>query len=295
MNFENDILLKDYTTLKIGGPAEKFVDARTLEDIQDALDYAARNQEDVFILGNGSNVLFDDEGYDGVIIHLDPSWKRMEIIEENPYLVRVQAGATNEDFADFLAKNHLSGYEFACGVPGTIGGAVFMNAGCYGGETKDVLREVTWMDADGSIHTTPADELELGYRHSWFTDHFGVILDAVYELQPGNEEEIRAKMEDLQNQRYSKQPMEKASAGSTFKRPEGYFAGTLIDQSGLRGYRVGDAMVSEKHCGFLINDGNCTSKEFKQLIHDVQDIVEEKFGVRLEPEVRQVAYSSKKD
>lgn len=289
MNYLRNEELKDYTTLKIGGPAKELVSPASEEEFAAVLKKADQEGTRLFILGNGSNVLFDDEGYDGLIVHVGPQYSGITLLPDHQ--VRVKSGTTNEELAAFLQKEGLGGYEFACGVPGTVGGAVMMNAGCYGGETKDVLREVVWLDRQGIRHTTPAEELDLGYRHSRFMEEFGLISEAVYQFEPRSPQRIQEKMDELQTARYEKQPMDKHSCGSTFKRPEGYFAGTLIDESGLRGYRVGDAMVSEKHCGFLINDGNCTSEEFKQLIRDVQRIVKEKHGVELECEVRRVPYS----
>lgn len=288
MEILKDEELKNYTTLHIGGKARNMVMAGSEDDFAEALRYAKEKKLDYFVLGNGSNVLFDDEGYNGLIIRVDPSFNKVDRLENNQ--VRVEAGATNEQLANWLCRQGLGGYEFASGVPGTIGGAIFMNAGCYGSETSEVLKSVRWMDPDGKIHVSTNEELDFGYRHSMFSDHPGIILDAVYEFEERDPEVILENLKDLKNRRYEKQPMEKHSAGSTFKRPEGYFAGTLIDQSGLRGYSVGDAKVSDKHCGFLINDGECSAKEFLQLIEEVQDIVEKKHGVRLECEVRHIPF-----
>lgn len=288
MKFETNQQLKDYTTLHIGGPAALFASPSSLDEMREVLRRSQEENRRLFILGNGSNVLFDDQGFDGIILHIGPEWSGIERLDETH--VRVKSGTTNEQLAAWLQKEGLSGYEFACGVPGTIGGAIMMNAGCYGGETRDVLRAVECLDQDGKLQEYDVEELNLGYRHSRFMDEFGIITAGIYELTPGDPDKIQDTMDDLQQKRYAKQPMEKHSCGSTFKRPEGYYAGTLIDQSGLRGYRIGDAMVSEKHCGFLINDGNCTSRQFKELIAHVQKTVKEKFGVDLECEVREIPH-----
>lgn len=280
MKIQYNVPLKDYATLHIGGPAAVLKEPESLEEMQQVL-----KEEDgrLFVLGNGSNVLFTDKGYDGTILKISPSWNGIERLEGDR--IRVQSGAQNWEIADFAAASELGGYEFACGVPGMVGGAIRMNAGCYGSEIKDVLESVRYLDREGNLHEMKAEDAELGYRHSWFADNFGVIVDAVLQLHPAKSEDIQATMRELQEKRYSKQPMDAYSCGSTFKRPEGHFAAALIDESGLRGYRVGEAQVSEKHTGFLINRGEATSEEFLQLIEDVRRIVAEKTGVELTCEV----------
>lgn len=288
MKTENNTELKNYTTLHIGGPAKTMVHPETVEEMKQVLKETMEKNERIYVLGNGSNVLFADEGFLGTVIHIPSSFNHMERLDDNR--VRVESGATNEEFANWLCSQGLSGYEFASGVPGTIGGAVYMNAGCYGGEIKDVLVEAEYLDRDGNLHTLKNEDLDLGYRHSWFTDHFGLITSAVFQLEEKDPKEIQEVMDDLHEKRWSKQPMDKHSCGSTFKRPEGYFAAALIDQAGLRGYRVGQAMVSEKHTGFLINEDKASAEEFLKLIAEVQKRVKEHSGVDLECEVRLIPY-----
>lgn len=288
MKIEKNKELKEYTTLYIGGPAKKIVHPESLQEIKEVYEEAKKNGEKLFVLGNGSNVLFEDKGFNGTVLRLVENWNDMKLLDHDQ--VEVQSGATNEELAAFAQKNGLSGYEFACGVPGTIGGAVVMNAGCYNSETKNVLKSVTYLDEEGNIQTKDMEDLDLSYRHSYFSDHFGIVLSAVYQFEKDDPEKIQERMDELQEKRYAKQPMDKHSCGSTFKRPEGYFAAALIDQAGLRGFKVGDAMVSEKHTGFLINNGNCTEKEFKELISEVQKRVKEHSGVDLECEVREIKY-----
>lgn len=284
MKYREDVLLKDYTTLKIGGPASRFYDPQTIEELEAILKEHTENGWPLMILGNGSNMLFEDEGYDGSIIHIGEALAGIKPLENN--VVRVYAGQENGSLADWLADQGLGGYEFASGIPGTIGGAVIMNAGAYDGEMKDVLKSVGWLDANGDLHETPAEDLQLGYRHSWFTDNFGVVVYADLQLQPKDPNEIHEKIADLHHKRYSKQPMDKASAGSTFKRPAKGYASALIHECGLQGKSVGGAMVSTKHAGFLINEDNATCKDFLQLVHEVQEEVKAKKGVDLELEVR---------
>lgn len=279
--------LKNYTTLHIGGAAKIIVEPCDVEDMSKVVKKISELNLKFFILGNGSNVLFDDEGYDGIIIHIPNIFNKIELLENNQ--VYVQSGATNAMLSNFTLKNELTGYEFACGIPGTIGGAIYMNAGAYDGETKDVIVSVRYLDKDGDIKTLTNKELDLSYRHSYFTDNFGLILDAIYQFNVGNKFEIKDKIDDLMKRRYDKQPMDKYSAGSTFKRPKGYYASKLIKDTGLKGYSVGDAKVSDKHAGFLINDGNASSKEFLQLIDDVIEKVEREYGVRLECEIKRIS------
>ena len=251
----------DHTTFRIGGPAEVFVMPDSYEQIAWVIRQCRQEAIPYFILGNGSNLLVSDHGYRA-------------------------AGALLSTIAATARRSSLSGFEFAGGIPGTLGGAVTMNAGAYGGEMKDVLKEVTVMNQDGEILTIPADKLELGYRTSIIKTAGYIVLEAVISLKKGNIEEITALSRKLSAQRIEKQPLEYPSAGSTFKRPEGYFAGKLIMDSDLRGYRVGGAQVSEKHCGFVINAGGATAEDVSTLMKNVTDIVYEKFGVKLEPEVK---------
>ena len=271
----------DHTTFRIGGPAEVFVMPESYEQIAWVIRQCRQEAIPYFILGNGSNLLVSDHGYRGVIIQLD---RNLGEITVNGMEIRAAAGALLSTIAARRAS--LSGFEFAGGIPGTLGGAVTMNAGAYGGEMKDVLKEVTVMNQDGEILRIPADKLELGYRTSIIKTAGYIVLEAVILLKKGNIEEITALSRKLSAQRIEKQPLEYPSAGSTFKRPEGYFAGKLIMDSDLRGYRVGGAQVSEKHCGFVINTGGATAEDVSTLMKNVTDIVYEKFGVKLEPEVK---------
>lgn len=291
MNYETGKCLRDCTTLKIGGPARRFYTPANAEEIREILQEAARENVPVCLLGNGSNVLFEDEGYDGWIVQTAEKMKKIERLDDNR--VFVEAGVTNADLSKWLAENNLSGYEFASGIPGTVGGAVIMNAGAYGGEICDVLESADWMDENGEIHTTPAEDLQLSYRHSMFSDRFGIVLSAILHLHPGVQEEIEAQMDDLHQKRWSKQPMEDASAGSTFKRPERGYASALIHECGLQGLSVGDAQVSRKHAGFLINAGNASCRDFLDLVSLVQQKVREEKGIDLEMEVRFISKDGK--
>lgn len=286
MKVLKECLLKDYSTLHIGGVCETMLIPESEEEIRLALKEARAAGEPVFILGNGSNILFSDQGTDETIIRIGEDFSRIKRLDGNR--IEVESGATNKEVAAFAQKEGLGGYEFLCGVPGTVGGAVFMNAGCYGGEVKDILKSVIWLDENGDEHETKAEDLDLSYRHSWFTDHFGVIVRAIFQLSEKDPAAIQAEMDELQFKRYDKQPMNDYSCGSTFKRPVGGYASALIDQSGLRGFAVGDAAVSEKHTGFLINKGEASAAEFLELIEQVRNRVKEDSGIELECEVRKV-------
>lgn len=272
-----------HTTFRIGGPAEVFLMPESYEQLREALLLCKKENLPFFILGNGSNLLVSDRGYRGVIIQMDRNMGAV-CLEGNE--IRTCAGALLSSIAAAARKASLTGFEFAGGIPGTLGGAVMMNAGAYGGEIKDVLKQVTIMTREGEIRTLPVEELEMGYRTSIIKKAGYIVLEAVISLEKGREEEIMAKTRELAEKRSEKQPLEYPSAGSTFKRPEGYFAGKLIMDSGLKGYRVGGAQVSEKHCGFVINTGGATAEDVKQLMDHVTRTVKEKFGVTLEPEVR---------
>ena len=275
--------MKRHTTFRIGGPAEVFVMPGNLEEMQRILEICRTEDLPYFILGNGSNLLVSDRGYRGVVIQLDRNFGEVKVEGTE---IHASAGALLSTIAVAARRASLTGFEFAGGIPGTLGGAVVMNAGAYGGEMKDVLRKVMVMDQSGKVFEIPAEELQMGYRTSIIKTAGYIVLGAVLSLKEGNLEEIKMLTRKLSEQRTSKQPLEYPSAGSTFKRPEGYFAGKLIMDSGLRGYQVGGAQVSEKHCGFVINTGNATAKDVTTLMSDVQRIVMEKFGVKLEPEVK---------
>nr|WP_295278224.1 UDP-N-acetylmuramate dehydrogenase [uncultured Blautia sp.] len=275
--------MSKHTTFRIGGPADLFVAPENTDEIKKLIAICKEEEVPYFILGNGSNLLVSDKGYRGVIMQLYRSFGQITLKENE---IHAQAGALLSGIAAMAREASLTGFEFAGGIPGTLGGAVVMNAGAYGGEMKDVLKEVTVLTPEGEIVTLQADELQMGYRTSVVKEAGYIVLEAVISLKEGNPEEIKNRMQELAAMRSSKQPLSYPSAGSTFKRPEGYFAGKLIMDSGLRGYQVGGAQVSEKHCGFVINAGNATAKDVTTLMADVQRIVMEKFGVKLEPEVK---------
>jgi UDP-N-acetylmuramate dehydrogenase len=277
-----DELMSRHTTFRTGGPASLFLRPRTTEEIKGVLKLLKRAEVDFFILGNGSNLLVSDKGFDGVIISL-ANFADINIEDETK--VVAQAGAMNSSIAMLARDNSLTGFEFAAGIPGTIGGAMIMNAGAYGGEMKDITSKVTVLSSDGEVIKLDNQAMKFGYRTSAIKGKNFVVLSAVLDLQKGDKGEIAGKMQELALKRKEKQPLEYPSAGSTFKRPEGYFAGKLIEDAGLRGFTVGGAAVSEKHCGFVINKGNATSADIYELIRRVQDKVYEDFSVKLEPEV----------
>ena len=277
--------MKKHTTFRIGGPAEYLILPQTTEEIADVVKLCRQEERPWYIVGNGSNLLVADEGVRGVVIQLLRNFNQIQV---EGCQIRMQAGAQNAAVAKRALDASLTGFEFAAGIPGTIGGAVVMNAGAYGGEMKDILKEVTVLDQNGMIRTIPAEELELGYRTSIIARKGYVVLEAVIVLKTGDPKEIKAAIDDLKEKRVTKQPLEYPSAGSTFKRPEGYFAGKLIMDAGLRGFSVGGAQISEKHCGFVINKGNATAKDVTELMDETKKIVMEKFGVALEPEVKRL-------
>ena len=272
--------MKKHTTFRIGGPADIFAAPESIEEIEAVCRFAKEEGIPLFVLGNGSNLLVADDGMDGIVLQIYKNYSGIEVNgNEGTLLSSTSKAALNEE---------LTGFEFAGGIPGTFGGAVVMNAGAYGGEMVQVLKEVKVLTKDGEIKTLKAEELELGYRTSNVLKNEYVVLEGVIALEKGNKEEIKTKMDEYALARKTKQPLEYPSAGSTFKRPEGYFAGKLIQDAGLKGYQVGDAQVSEKHSGFVINRGNATAADVMQLISDVADKVKEQFGVTMEPEVKRV-------
>ena len=277
--------MKNHTTFRVGGPAAYFVMPRTAEEVAKVTELCAQENVPYYIVGNGSNLLVSDKGYDGVIIQI---YKQMSQVEVKGREIYAQAGALLSMVAKRALDTELAEFEFAAGIPGTLGGACVMNAGAYGGEMKDVLKSVTVLDKDGNVKKLAKDELELGYRTSVIAKKGYIVLDAVIELKEGKAEEIKALMDDLKERRITKQPLEYPSAGSTFKRPEGYFAGKLIQDADLRGFQVGGAQVSEKHCGFVINKDGATASDVMELMRQVSDKVYDKFGVRLEPEVKRL-------
>lgn len=272
-----------HTTFRIGGPADFYLCPHSTKEVQEIVEICKEENLPYFVLGNGSNLLVSDKGYRGVVIQL---WKNFSDITVKDCCIQAKAGALLSKVAAEALEAGLTGMEFASGIPGTIGGAAFMNAGAYGGEMKDIIKSVKVLDTQGEVRILPKEELKMGYRTSIVKEKGYTILSVELELSKGNREEIRNTMEDLKERRTSKQPLEMPSAGSTFKRPEGYFAGKLIMDSGLRGFSLGGAQVSEKHCGFVVNKGGATAMDVLNLIREVQRRVKEQFGVDLETEVR---------
>ena len=275
--------MKQHTTFRVGGNADYFVMPQSAEEVKNIVALCKEADMPYYILGNGSNLLVGDKGYRGVIIQI---YKEMNHIRIDGDKVIAQAGALLSRVGTATLEAELTGFEFAAGIPGTVGGAVFMNAGAYGGEMKDIIANATVLTQDGDIVTINKEDLELGYRTSVIAKKGYVVLEAEYQLQKGDKEAIRARMDELKVQRVTKQPLEYPSAGSTFKRPEGYFAGKLIQDAGLRGFQVGGAEVSEKHCGFVINKDQATAADIQELMRQVSDKVMQEFGVKLEPEVK---------
>lgn len=275
--------MSKHTTFRIGGPADFYLCPHSTKEVQQTVQICKEENLPYFILGNGSNLLVSDKGYRGAIIQL---WKNFSDISVKDCCITAKAGALLSKVAAEALEEGLTGMEFASGIPGTIGGAVFMNAGAYGGEMKDIIKEVKVLDDQGEIRVLSNEEMKLGYRTSIVKEKGYTVLSAVLQLKKGDVSVIRETMEDLKNRRTSKQPLDMPSAGSTFKRPEGYFAGKLIMDSGLRGFSMGGAQVSEKHCGFVVNKGGATAEDVTALIREVQRRVKEKFGVELETEVR---------
>lgn len=299
--------MKFHTTFQVGGPADYFVSPRSEEEIRILLDKAKKYEIPVFIVGNGSNLLVSDKGYRGMIVQIgkefsdvavddkckssisliDMEARREASSESNGgEMISAQAGASLAKIARTAYEKGLGGFEFAAGIPGTLGGAVSMNAGAYGGEIKDVIVDARVLTKEGEILTVKADELELAYRSSIITKKDYIVLGARFYFEKKDKQEIKARMDELALARKSKQPLEFPSAGSTFKRPEGYFAGKLIMDAGLRGFQVGGARVSDKHCGFVINAGDATAADIYSLILQVQEKVQKQFNVTLQPEVK---------
>lgn len=287
-NFEKliyDEPMKKHTSFKIGGPADLMIIANSEEEIIRALKICRENQLEYFIMGNGSNLLVRDTGMRRVVIKIASGFENIEIEGET---LRADAGALLSTIAKKALKGSLKGFEFASGIPGTIGGAITMNAGAYGGEMKDIVSRVKVLTPDNEIKYIDGEDMNFRYRGSRVVDEGLVVLGVELSLEKGNYDEIKAVLDDLTERRTTKQPLEMASAGSTFKRPEGYFAGKLIDDSGLRGLRHGDAQVSEKHCGFIVNRGDSSYEEVTNLIKTVQKVVFDNYGVKMETEVKMV-------
>lgn len=284
---EDNVLLdepmNEHTSFEIGGPADLFVMPDDADEIREVLTLCRDEGVSFFVLGSGSDLLVSDEGYRGVVISLTEGLIGVSV---DGCEMSFQAGVGLREASEMACELGLSGLEFACGIPGSIGGACFMNAGAYDGCIADVLKSVRVILADGTMSTLDVSELDLGYRKSRIAAEGMVVISATFELKKGDPAQIREKMDDLTRKRESKQPLDKPSAGSTFKRPEGYFAGKLISDAGLQGYQSGGAAVSKKHAGFVVNLGGATATDVHAVIEHVQDEVERQFGVRLEPEVR---------
>lgn len=279
--------MKYHTTFRTGGPAEYFIKPKNGEEIREVIGICKEYQLPYYVIGNGSNLLVSDDGFRGAVIRIG---KEMSDIRFEGNQVIAKAGASLAFLAMEVCKRGLTGFEFATGIPGALGGAVAMNAGAYGGEMAQILKSAVVLDHKGEIRELSLEELELGYRTSVIQKEDYIVLEACMEFQPGDPNDINSKCAELKKSREEKQPLEYASAGSTFKRPEGHFAGKLIMDAGLRGCSVGDAQISEKHCGFLINRGAATAKDIVQLMKQVQETVYSQYGVKLEPEVRLLGF-----
>ncbi len=284
---EEDLLEQEpmsrHTTFRVGGPASCFLKVSSKEQLTQCLQFLSQENVPYFLLGNGSNLLVSDNGFAGVVLSLGDKFDKIALADGNRIVA--QAGALNGAIATLALKNELTGFEFAAGIPGTIGGGMRMNAGAYGGEMKDIVESVEVLLPNGECRIFSCEEMLFSYRQSVLKENGGIALSVTLQLQPGNASTIQEQMKDLAQRRRDKQPLEYPSAGSTFKRPEGYFAGKLIQDSGLKGYQVGGARVSEKHSGFVINAENATAQDVYRLIRDVQEKVQADSGVLLQPEV----------
>ena len=291
MNIIDNAPMSKYTSFRCGGHAKRLVICDSVSELEQVMNEIAESKEEYLFLGNGSNTLFLDGIYDGTVVTIGKGFDEIEVIDDGDEVrLKCMAAALLSKIAKKALEESLSGFEFASGIPGSIGGAVFMNAGAYGGEMIDVLESVELLspNADGKweLKTVPADNLELSYRHSRLQETKEIVVSATLRLPRGNKAEIEDRLAELTKKRTSKQPLEFPSAGSFFKRPEGYFAAKLIEDAGLKGLSVGGAQVSSKHCGFVINTGNATTDDIVDLMHLIQNTVFDKFGVKLEPEVR---------
>lgn len=285
--FEQDVTLKNHCTFRIGGPVELLAHPADEGQIKDIMQKARELSVDTFVLGRGSNILFSDEGFRGLAVHLGKAFS--QVWQEDEVTLSCQSGIALSALCEYAQRQGLTGLEFAYGIPGTVGGAVYMNAGAYGGEMKDVLlstRHLIRQNGSWEAGAFTGEEMELSYRHSAYSDRDMVITGATFGLHRGDPDEIRAKMDDYMSRRRSKQPLELPNAGSTFKRPQGNYASALVDQCGLKGLQVGGAMVSKKHAGFVVNVGDATCADVLELIRLVQQTVEKQTGYRLEREIR---------
>lgn len=283
--YKLDEPMSRHTSFKTGGNAAVFIDIADADTLGKVLGICDKNDVDTFILGKGSNLLVSDDGIrDKAVIHLSTDFAEMKLLDDTT--IEVQAGASLASLCKFALANSLTGLEFAYGIPGSVGGAAYMNAGAYGGEMKDVVERVNHIDKKGNAGFYCGDDLDFSYRHSAYSDSDLIITSVVFKLFKGDKAEIEAQMTDVMGRRVDKQPLEYPSAGSVFKRPEGYFAGALIEQSDLKGKRIGGAMVSEKHAGFIINYDNATTTDVINLIKHCQKTVFDKFGVELHTEIK---------
>ena len=281
-NIKIDEKLSGYVNFKVGGPADILLIPNSKEQVIKSIKICKENNIPFYLIGNGSNILVRDGGFRGVVLSL----KNVKNIYVDGEKIEAECGVMLKEVSDKAIENSLTGFEFACGIPGTIGGAVFMNAGAYDGEISKVIESAEVIDENCNIIRLSREELDFGYRSSLVMKKGYTVLSAVFKLEKGQVKTIKELIEDLTNKRESKQPLEYPSAGSTFKRPTGYFAGKLIQDAGLKGYSIGGAAVSEKHSGFIINKGNATAKDITDLIKHIQDEVKKQFGVDLHPEVR---------
>ena len=276
--------MKKHTTMKVGGNAKVLVEPKTVEEIKKTIEYAKANNMDYYLLGKGSNLVVSDDGIDGIVIKISSKFADVKVSENEIYAT---AGVSMPYISILAKENSLSGFEFASGIPGTIGGGVKMNAGAYGGEICDIVKEITYLDENGKIKTINKDEAKFGYRDSIFKRNSKlVILSATFKLEYGDKEKIEELMKKNNESRRSKQPIEMPSAGSVFKRPEGHFVGPMIIECGMQGYSIGGAEVSKKHAGFIVNKGNATCKDILELIDEIKKKVYEKFQVNLEVEIQ---------
>ncbi len=283
-NMLRDEPMSAHTTFRVGGPADYFVAPDSIERVERVVRVCRENDVDLYIIGCGSNLLVADTGLRGVVMKLGSKLSAVELGGDGSLIA--QAGVTNAKVARVALDAGLAGFEFAAGIPGSIGGAAIMNAGAYGGEFKDVATGVTCLTPEGEVRTLDANEADWSYRRSRMGDEGHIVLGVAVRLTPGNPDDIKARMMDLAQRRADKQPLDLPSAGSTFKRPEGHFAGKLIQDAGMQGYSVGGAQVSTKHAGFVVNTGGATASDIMHVIEDVQEAVLSQFGVMLEPEVR---------
>ena len=282
-NVKADEPMKKHTSFKIGGPADFLVTPCSVQSLCEVIKLCKKENLPIFIMGNGTNLLVSDKGIRGVVVKIYDNLNRYTVKGD---CIEAYGGILLSKLSNIALENELTGLEFASGIPGTLGGAVAMNAGAYGGEMKDVVVETEFIDKDGNLKIIRGDEHQFGYRTSFIQKQSAIAVRSVIQLKKGERAAIKALIDDLTARRQDKQPLEMPSAGSVFKRPEGYFAGKLIEECGLRGYSIGGAQVSEKHCGFIVNKGNATSKDIIDLIRHIQKTVKEKFGVDLQTEIR---------